>query len=203
MKRILCLVALVFALSAPAWAQTMPDHFQIILSADGVEMWRADYDRTLDVRTGWTDGDRQGYRCAYMFLLHRGRVAGRVTFTQVRDAAAYSVVNDKFMVEGMRFFDGTVDPTPNQHDDCPAPDQEYESYTGPDQRPVVTYSGPRGVLETRSYPDIVAGAGVIFRQVESTSRRVTVVAYKNGLPVIVVYYDALDPRVSVNSTIGG
>lgn len=201
----LLLTALCLALIAtPAAAQERDDTFYIMLGDGdtGQVYWIAPYDRTLDSRTGWTDGDRQAYRCAYMFLLHRGRVVGRVTFTRA-EGAGYAAINDKYMASAARNFEGIVNTDPNikQFDDCPAPSLAYEPYTGPDERPVVTYERRGSVLETRDYTTTVAGEGVKFQQIEATEDRVTIVAYKDNLPVVVVYYDSMVDSVDMRSTL--
>jgi len=161
--------------------------------------WDADYFRTLPFTsaTGWTDGDRSGYRCLYGFLTWRGRIAGRVTFTRV-PGATYAVINDEEMVEGARMYDGSL-PLPGSSrelGDCPAPDQAYEPYLGLDERPVVTYeTNRRRLLELRDYRQTIAGSAIKFRLAESTPQRVTVVAYFNDQPAIVIYYDSMIPRV--------
>lgn len=196
MKRWLLAIAVLFLLTGATAGDTF-----YIMTADGntgEPYWTAPYDRTLGPRTGWTDGDRQAYRCAYMFLLHRGRVVGRVTFTR---AAGYAIVNDKYMISAARNFEGVVNTDPNirQFDDCPAPDIAYEPYSGPDERPIIEYVLRGTVLETRDYRTTVAGPGVTFRLVESTRDRATVVGYKDGLPVIVVYYDSMISGVVIDA----
>lgn len=204
MKRIYIVALLLALIATPAQAEERPDIFTIIVSIDG-RAWEADYDRTLTPEVGWTDGDRVGYRCAYMFLQDRGHIVGRVTFLVVDGASTYAAINDKFMAEGERFYDGTVnpDPTIRQLNDCPHPEESYEPYFGPDQRPTITYERARGgVLETRDYSLTAADPGVTFQQVSSSDDRVTIVAYRNGLPGIVVYYDSMSPRVVMNSSLG-
>jgi hypothetical protein len=79
-------------------------------------------------------------------------------------------------------------------------DQAYEEFTGPDERPTIRYVGGDGsLLEVRDYKSTAAGQGIKFRQVAASSNRVTVVAYENNLPVIVVYYDSLDPNVRLTT----
>lgn len=197
MKHLSWLALVLVLIAAPAGAEERTgDVFYVMLSDGdtGESYWVAPYERTSGPRTGWTDGDRQAYRCAYMFLLHRGRVVGRVTFTR---AAGYAAVNDKYMESAARNFEGVVntDPTIRQFDDCPAPSIAYEPYDGPDERPVIEYVLRGTVLETRDYRATVAGAGVTFRLVDSTRERATVVAYKDGLPVVVVYYDSMSSGV--------
>jgi len=165
--------------------------------------WNADYFRSLPYTsaTGWTDGDRAAYKCLYGFLLWRDRIAGRVTFTRVM-GATYALVNDEKMVESSRHYvDGSLGTPENPvvQSECPAPDQSYEPYLGPDERPVVTYETNRGrLLEVRDYKQTVAGLAIKFRLADSTPQRVTVVAYFNDQPAIVIYYDSMMPRVVMN-----
>ena len=79
---------------------------------------------------------------------------------------------------------------------------EPEGATGSDQRPTITYTLGQTLLEVRNYKKTVVGAGITFRQVESTNSRVTVVAYKDNLPVIVIYYDSMVPGVVMDSDLG-
>jgi len=163
--------------------------------------WDADYFRSLPytAATGWTDGDRAAYKCLYGFLLWRDRIAGRVTFTRV-PGATYALINDEKMAEGARMYDGSLPPPGSSRElgECPAPDQTYEPYFGPDERPVVTFETNRGrLLEVRDYRPTVAGPAIKFRLIDSTAQRVTVVAYFNDQPVIVVYYDSMSSRVTM------
>lgn len=202
--------------TAPTTTTTLPPppvrgdgpRFTIILSQENAtgpnpSLWNADYFRTLPYtsNTGWTDGDRSGYRCAYMFLVQGSNIVGRVTFIRVEAPAGssgYGIVNDSGMDEGVRFYDGTLAPAngPNELGDCPQSDIPYETFNGPTQLPTVIYETTSGsILEVRNYKTTVTGPGVTFRQVESTDQLVTVVGYKNGLPMIVVYYESMSPSV--------
>lgn len=207
MRRLALLVVALLALTAtPALAQTAADQFDIMLinTETRTAMWVAGYDRTLSPGVGWDDGDRAGYRCAYMFLMRNGQPVGRATFIRIDGAAAYTMVNDERMVEGHRYFDGTLagPDAPMELKECPFTEQPYEPYFGPDQRPVITYNQKRGaVLETRNYLNTVAGPGVTFRQVASTQQGVTVIGYQDGQPAVAVYYESLVPAVVMRSTV--
>ena len=162
--------------------------------------WNAPYARQLSygLDTGWTDGDRAGYRCLYAFLTLDDQIVGRVTFMRVEGAGTYASVKDENMKEGVRYYDGTVAPDGISIElgDCPFPDVAYVPYTGPDQRPTVVYSSTSGqTLEVRNYKPVVVGEGITFQQTGATSSRVTVVAYDHGNPVIVVYYESMSPNV--------
>ena len=169
--------------------------------------WDAPYFRDLPFTAGagWTDGDRAGYRCFYAFLLNQGEVVGRVTFTRVPAADSYAAIKDAFMVEGARYYDGTLAPgnAPKELGECPRTVVDYAPATGSDQRPTITYSTTSGsLLEVRNYKNTVVGAGITFGQVESTPQRVTVVAYKDNLPAIAIYYESMVPGVVMNSDLG-
>ena len=169
-------------------------------------MWDANYFRNLPYAsgTGWTDGDRDGYGCVYAFLTHQGQVVGRVTFTRVLEAASYAWINDTAMVEGSRYYDGTVagPHAPKELNDCPEPMQDYTPLTGPGQLPTVTYSLGGSLLEVRNYKTLSHADSVTFQQVDSTDQRVTVVAYLDSLPAFVVYYESMVPGLVMNSDLG-
>lgn len=170
------------------------------------QWWDAPYFRDLPFSpsTGWTDGDRSGYRCFYAFLMNQGQVVGRVTFTRVPEAASYASINDRYMAEGVRYYNGALAPAgaPRELGECPGPSTAYEPATGSDQRPTVTYTLNGMLLEVRNYKKTVVGAGITFRQVESTDSRVTVIAYKDNLPVIAIYYESMVPGLVMNSDLG-
>lgn len=177
--------------------------------------WDADYYRNLNSGAGWLDGDRLAYNCAYMFLEDEsGDVVGRVTFVRIQ----YALVNDRFMVEGQRLFDGTFVGTGGQlyHPSFCADilADEYTFANVPDERPIVRYVGNE-VLEVRNYRNTVVGEGLTFDQVAVVTEpftitdpdgdvstvysRVTVLARENGNAVVAVYYDSLDPSVVITS----
>ena len=57
-------------------------------------------------------------------------------------------------------------------------------------------------MEVRNYKPLVVGAGVTFRQTESSAGRIGVVAYENGNPVVVVYYESMVGGVVMQSDLG-
>jgi hypothetical protein len=168
--------------------------------------WDANYFRGLPYApsTGWTDGDRSGYRCFYAFLMNENQVVGRVTFTRVPAASSYAMVNDKYMQEGVRYYDGTLAGAgaPNELGECPEPMADYTPFAGPGQKPTVTYTLNGQLLEVRNYKTLATNTGITFQQVTSTDDQVTVVAYYNGLPAIVVYYESMVPGLVMNSDLG-
>ncbi len=142
--------------------------------------------------TTWLDGDRSGYRCAYGFLEHEGELVGRFTFIRV-EGAGYARVIDRYMAEGQRYYDGSPSLPGDSRElgDCPFPDEPYEEWDGPDERPRVGFFNSDGeVLDIRDYRNTVTDT-VKFRLFSVTDSRVTVVAYEADLPIVVVYYDAL------------
>lgn len=201
--------------------------FDIILVADGVELWTAPYFRNLPYTSGvgWVDGDRVGYGCAYMFLQRDGVNVGRVTFQLThRDVSSYGLVNDKFMVEGVRYFDGRLsDGTRRQLNDCPSVAVDYQPNTDPDYRPLIWFVEGDDALENRSYTNTTGEAidlgRLKFQEVERITEpftvdspnsephtvyeRVTVLAHfdrgdgQGFFPTIVVYYDSLVDTVSL------
>lgn len=201
MKRAVLLVALALMLTS---AGGDPDRYDIVLTHEGFgeRFWVAPYERTLSPGVGWTDGDRMGYRCAYGHLLRNGQPVGRFTFVAIPDAATYASVKDRYMDEGARFYDGTVNPNPEIKElrDCPQTSQSYEPFTG-DERPTIRFrQGSSVTLETRNYKTTEALSGVTFQQVSRTNKQIVVVAYFNTLPIYAIYYDVLPGVRNVNLT---
>jgi hypothetical protein len=179
----------------------------ILKNADtGASWWNANYYRSLPFypETGWTDGERAGYSCLYGFLMLNGQPVGRVTFARV-EGAGYAFINDNSMKEGVRHYDGTLGTAANpvSQAECPKPDIAYEFSSGPWQLPTITYETAGGdVLEVRNYKSLVAGTGITFRQTETSGGRIGVVAYENGNPVVVVYYESIVSGVVMQSDLG-
>lgn len=169
------------------------------------QWWVAPYFRNLPYvsNTGWVDGDRVGYRCAYGFLEWEGRLVGRFTFTRL-DEAAYIQVNDKFMLEGIRYYDGTYDgpEDPRQLEDCPAPSQEYLPSTV-DERPTVDFVTSDGrILERRDGYKPIVHPDLTFDVIDGgPDHDIGVVAMADGIPGLVVYYDSLVADVIIVSDI--
>jgi hypothetical protein len=133
-----------------------------------------------------------------------GQPVGRVTFARV-EGAGYAFINDNSMKEGVRHYDGTLGTADNpvSQSECPRPDIAYEPSSGPWQLPTITYETTGGdVLEVRNYKPLVVGAGITFRQTESSNSRIGVVAYENGNPVVVVYYESMVGGVVMQSDLG-
>lgn len=157
--------------------------------------WTATYFRNLTYTAGvgWTDGDRTAYRCGYGFLMRDGVPVGRVTFTRIPEAASYSALNDRYMVEGSRYYDGTRNTNGNlsQLNDCPLPSEAYDAQTAI-ERPTIRFTGADGqLLEVRDYKKAIPGPNITWQSVLVTSDRVTVIAYLDGLPFMALYYDSM------------
>ncbi len=164
-----------------------------------------------------------------MFLEWNDRIVGRVTFQLTHpDVSSYGLINDKFMVEGVRYFDGRLsDGTRRQLNDCPAVAVDYQPNEEPDYRPLIWFVGDDGsLLENRSYTttngEAIQLGRLKFEEVERVTEpfsvvspnsskhvvyeRVTVLAHfdrgdGNGfLPTVVVYYDSLVEDVSLVET---
>ncbi|HEU4915153.1 MAG TPA: hypothetical protein VFV13_01145 [Acidimicrobiia bacterium] len=193
----------------------------------GGDWWRAPYLFELPYAAGfgWGAGDRIAYGCVYGFLIQDGarenlggnnwdlaggNIYGRfLAVLTVPDDGAYLRVNDAYMVEGRRFFDGSPGDGRDQLYSsgfcADRVSQDYKKYTGAGERPVIKYHTPSGeVAEVRDYRTVKAGVGVKFRLVDGdgSDGRVAVVAYKNDLPGVVVYYDALNGG-SVSASVPG
>lgn len=179
-----------------------PNFFTIMLGGNtGTgKLWTAPYIRVLPSGAEWLDGDRAGYRCAYMFLAHQGQIVGRVTFARI-DGVDYAVVNDKHMDEGMRYYDGSLagPGAPKELGECPFPAETYQPSTGPEERATIVYWVDGMPVETRNYKATEVRPGVTFQQMTKTSTRITVVGYLDGLPAIVVYYDVLATNAAITS----
>lgn len=193
--------------------------FTIMLNANNPSraLWRAYYfyDTFYADNTGWLPGDRVAYSCAYMFLQHNGEIVGRVTFRAIPPPPhtdSYIVVNDKFMNEGERYYEGS--PTPPgtvqvPKGDCPFVTQSYATELVPDERPKIVYWQGNNALEVRDYAGIVPfSPGVTFDvtevitepfqitspvtgQTHTVNQRISVLERENGVPGVIVYYDSL------------
>lgn len=164
----------------------------------------ADYLYDLPSGAHWLAGDRSAYHCAYTFLEHNGAIVGRVAFHRVTSAAAYTQINDRYMEEGVRFYDGTLNTDPNLHDTNPAECQEEITYADlagdPGPLPVIEFiAADATVLETRNYANVDVVGSLSFGIASATTDRVTVVVYQDTTPVAVVYYDRLSPDITLSS----
>jgi hypothetical protein len=214
MRKLAMIVGMVWALalslalpSAPAAAR--PPFFQIMARANGTraQFTYLDSLSLSGLSAGWTPGDRVAYRCAYAFLQVRGRLVARVTFTRIE----YAMLNDKYMNEGVRYYDGTLNTgTAHQLNDCPGPSEPYVDVTGPliGPVPVVTFSeaSTGAILEVRDFSavtqvvtQVIGAVPWQFRVVKATPDRVSIVGYQAGSPALAIYYDRLSPSIRLTS----
>jgi hypothetical protein len=198
--------AMVWALAMPSTsAVASPRSFQIMANANGTKA-RFTYAVSLPgqggVATGWTAGDRVAYRCAYMFLRSGSQLVARVTFTRIE----YAKINDKYMDEGARYYDGTpYTGSAHQLNDCPGATEPYVEVSGPiGPTPVVTFADASSgtILEVRDYSEVTQKVGGVpwqFQIVSATPDRVVVIGYQSGEPALAVYYDRLSPNITLTS----
>lgn len=152
--------------------------------------------------TGWTAGDRVAYRCAYAFLRSGGQLVARVTFTRIE----YAKINDKYMDEAERYYDGTpYKGSAHQLNDCPGPTEPYVEVAGPiGPTPIVTFTdvASGAILEVRNYSavrQVGGGTPWRFQIVSATPDHVSVVGYRSGEPALAVYYDRLSTGITLTS----
>jgi hypothetical protein len=185
------------------------DTFYFIVTADGKVVGRFPYDMSLtqfDPDAGWVEGDRVAYRCAYTFLVEDGAIVARVTFTRPPQASEYVRLNDKFMHEGERYYDGSWAGVPQiPEEECPTPGERYRKLKGRvGPRPLIIFSAADGhTLEIRDYSKIKRNRRTEFKIRSATPDRVTVVAYRDRRPVMVVYYDRLSDAITLTSNAPG
>lgn len=169
--------------------------------------WDASYFRSLNYapNTGWVDGDREQYRCAYGFLQSDGVLVGRVSFFTIPDAGPYTMVNDKFMGEAQRYYDGRpANPALIELHDCQDhfSGLDYQPYAGPSQLPTVVYNLDGKAIEFRNYKPLITGPNITFQVVAANDQLVGVAAYRDTLPAIVVYYESLVPNLIMETDLG-
>jgi hypothetical protein len=170
------------------------EHWDFIVKTKTALVGIAVYDRVLDSGGVWLDGDRVGYAKAYGFLdcnttnpLLNMRVAA-FAYTSVVKAQ----IIDKFMAEGTRRWDGTIEPD----GEIPARDSDAPRLTDhgtgwPTSFPVITIADGDDVCEIRDYNNVVTGAGVTFALVEDTPTQVIVGWYVDGQVAAEFYYTIL------------
>lgn len=175
--------------------------------------WQAPYLDNLPYvpNSGWLDGDRVGYHCAFGHLEHNGEIIGRFTFRVVDGADSYMKIGDRYMVEGSRYYNGGIfggQQVPTG--DCPFSTGNYETANVPDERPVIPFWHGDQVVEIRDYREVeVQSPGITFELLDPVlepfvvsnsvdgsrphvvNNRVGVLAREFGVPTIEVYYDAL------------
>jgi hypothetical protein len=213
------------------------DHFEFHVTDDGNNTGR-EYGRfryfealatpTLDAPAGWVAGDRVGYRCGWAFLHYRQWIVGRVTYTVISNGPPEplsTALNDKYMAEGQRRYDGTFDGSGQQFDaDCTNPPSGDGTTTaGPsgfgvypdlplgfdfDPSVVVFYHGPHDI-EVRDFADLadvtaLPHSDLRLRIAAQSERRVTVVGYERTAtawaPRVEVHFDVMVPGGIVPGT---
>jgi hypothetical protein len=211
MKELVAAVALMALLVTPASASDSEQFsFTVTTERNGVvrEVGTFGYARTLvtptlDAPAGWTDGDRIAYRCGFAFLVYRGQLVGRVTFTRIdpADADPYAKINDRYLHERSLDWDGSSYTGPDDRSSfCPDPEEAYLPLEGdPGPPPVVTFQHGPHTIDVRDFSDPAdaseVGPGHQFKIVKVTPDRVAVVAYEDGIPAVAVYYDRLSSEV--------
>ena len=168
---------------------------------------------TLDAEAGWVDGDRRAYRCGFAFLQYRGFIVGRVTVSKFQDPvdkkSGYVKINDKYMREPTRNFDGTANTTGRQTRDCTVAREAYEPFSGTPELPVITFQHGPHAIDVRDFGDdadvLVSNPSVVFDLVSATPTQVIVLAYEDNdgelLPMASIYYD-LVPDVAQGVEVG-
>ncbi len=174
----------------------------------GVIWWTTDYPGTnLPYLPGskWVAGDREGYRCAYGFVVGTdGNIDGRFAFVRPPDQA-YAKVNDTYMAEGQLYLDGTpytgggMEISDEDCTDVLSPIDYEGACRSVDERPRVAFFDGNGkVLDIRDYTHTEAN-NVNFNLHGFDGSRATVIACEDGLVGMIVYYDAMgDGKVSVD-----
>lgn len=199
-KRAAALIAFALTLSIPALAAEVPPTLPHpgINSQNGYRigvtdltsntlLWSAPYHHELLYQsgTGWRNGDRIAYHCAYGFLTDNGVIVGRFTFRAVpsddnNPDGAYIRINDTYMEDApgspqntaggpSRYYDGTQRPANIQTPfaDCPQDvGVDYEAGNFPDEDPVIPFWNDGQVIEIRDYRNTVPAAGVTFQELD-------------------------------------
>lgn len=155
----------------------------------------------------WVDGDRQGYTCAYGFLqdLDTGELIGRWAALLPPDAVAYGKVNDRFMSEGVRYYDGELAneggqelSDPNKASECHdilSSKIDYDAVNnGPDERPRIGFfNGAGQIVDIRDYSNTTLGSPGKFKLLSASTKEAVVGFYpaQNNKAAITFYYTAM------------
>jgi hypothetical protein len=170
----------------------------------------------------WVAGDREGYRCAYSFMYdkhpnpfggdvtHDGHFIARATVVKP-GGQAYGKINDRYMDEGVRYYDGTLylggtNEIPDE--DCwetAIDDFDYANYVphGPDQIRVGLFRADGEISDIRDFTDYDLLAPAHFEFLSFDGRRVAIVLVLEefgaaGQVSHVFYYDVMgDGRIAV------
>jgi len=179
---------------------------------------------TLDAPAGWVDGDRRGYECGYAFLVYRGFIVGRTTYSYINppgDGNETGII-DRFMHEasegfGLKYENGTPmenPPTDAQNNQsCPGgatTEHTPPSSNDPPPPPVTFRHGPHAI-EVRDFvggegtgldgPDVQRlEEGTTFKLVSVSETRVEIIALQDGVPVLQILYELMAPGWEVPGT---
>jgi hypothetical protein len=194
---------ILISLSQIAGAQAQPDEerFDFIVKSPATptgHVGTATYDRTLPGGGAWLDGDRVGYRVVYGFLDCRPanpRLNLRVAAHGYTTATATQIL-DRFMDEGSRTWDGTVEPDgeiPARDSDAPRPESHGASYPTSVPRIEVVSASGNTTCEIRDYANVVDPAADLTWAVIEESRTQAIIGwFVDGEPAAEFYYDILD-----------
>lgn len=199
-----------------AWAKLPEaDGFSLAFQNDPgrVPSATADYLYNLPSGGHWLPGDRSGYDCGYTFLQWQGELVARVAFHRVDAASGYTQVNDRFMVEGIRYYDGELNTRSDVGDTgsqkasppltntstieaCITSNIEYPAVP-PESLPVIRFfdADDGTLIETRDYSHAVVEGVGHFGLLEQTPTRTAVAWILGGQVAGVVYYTPLSAGV--------
>lgn len=159
----------------------------------------------------WVPGDRQGYACAYGFMYDRhpnpfghpeivreGHFIARATVVRPLEAG-YGKVNDVYMEEGERYYDGTIS-TEGQEitsENCQTEALDpfdYDNYVphGPDQIRIGLLTVDGEVADIRDFTNVLVGPLGHFEFLSLAGDRASVLFILDGQVSHVIYYDALN-----------
>lgn len=159
----------------------------------------------------WVPGDREGYACAYAFMYDRhpnpfghpdivreGTFIARATVVRPPEAG-YGKVNDRYMEEGERYYDGTHSSEGQEipSESCPGEALDPFDYAGyqphgPDQIRIGLLKPDGQVADIRDFTNVLVGDVGHFEFLGVTDDRATVLFILEGKVSHVIYYDALN-----------
>lgn len=205
----------VIVLFAPSVGAKLPENqgFSIAVQLDdggGRESSTADYLYNLPSGGHWLPGDRSGYDCAYTFLEWRNEIVARVAFHRVTSAESYTEINDRYMQEGVRYYDGTLNTdsrvndtgtaglaNTSTRDACVNNEIAYTGLSVMPSLPVMQFFDTRDgtLIETRNYANVQVEGELSFAIIEQSAARTAVGVFYDGEAVGVVYYTPLSPSI--------
>lgn len=162
----------------------------------------------------WVSGDREGYRCAYGFMYDQHpnpfgvfsepRPAEFIArFSIVRPTGqGYGKVNDTYMEEGQRYYDGTVANEGGMEisEDCQQaalePGFDYDGYVphGPDDIRVGLFRSDGAIADIRDFTDVnvLVPGHFEFVSLEDGRAQIVFVLGANNKVSHVFYYDTMN-----------